>query len=242
MYMMARIYPTHEQARAAVEELVATGYRSDDIAVLEKAAAMPAPSQDDEAASAPPVGAASSEEDMANAIRIGSLLGRHADFYMRRLEAGHSLVVATPPFIESRIAESILDSHDPLPVTHEVPRKPFVPLSEQATPLSDLLGMPALSRQAPIFSEALGLDFKSDGLTRLSRWFPPLADGWTFSGTIGMSTKSKNDTPLSSMLNLPLKSDRLAGKASSFGLSLKAKSDTMLPFRTKSKRDRYLYQ
>lgn len=248
MYMMARIYPTHNQAQAAADALLEAGYAAEDVAVLGKAAAAAAaaPAAEGEAegaeVTAEPVAATSDNDSVATAIRVGSMLGRHSDFYMQKLEPGNSLLVATPPFIASRVAEDILDQHGPLPITHEPARKPFVPLSEQATPLSDFLGMPVLSRQAPIFSEALGLDTTSLGLTHLSRWFPPLADGWTFSGKIGMGSKAKSGTPLSSMLNLPLKSDRLAGKAASFGFGLKTKSDTILPFRTKAKRDRFLTQ
>lgn len=241
MYMMARIYSTHEKAQAAVDALIAAGYDSDMVAVLNKPGAVAetaAPAEGEEAA-APP---AATEDSVATAIRVGSMLGRHSDFYMQRLKPGNSLLVATPPFIASRVAEEILDQHGPRAISHEPPPKPFVPISEQATPFSNLLGLPTLTRQAPIFSEALQLGMLDDGVTHLSRWFAPLADGWTFSSKLGMGFKSKSDTPLSSMLNLPLKSDRLAGKSSSFGFSLKTKNDTILPFPTKSKRDRFLYQ
>ena len=249
MYMMARIYPSQEQAQAAVDALLAAGYGADIIAMITApGAAAPryadAPEMAESAASQ--AADVSSAEVATSAMRAGSMMGRRADFYMSHLEPGNSLVVATPSYIECRVAETILDAHGPLPISHEPPRKAFVPISQQATPLSDFLGIAPLTRSAPVFSEALGLSTVSEGTTHLSRWFAPLADGWTLSSKIGLSTKSRRDTPLSSMLKLKLSSDRLAGKSSSFGFPLKTKSGTplssMLRLRMLAKTDRYLYK
>ncbi len=234
--LIARLYDDEGQARAAAKALVEVGYSSDDVAVME------GPKASNPFAEAAPAESASAES-VSHAVRVGSMLGNHADFYMSRLTAGRTLVVATPPFIASRMVEVILDEHNPLPDSHVPAPPPFVPISEQATPLSNMLGLPVLANGT--MSEAFGFGTKQDGLSHFSRWFKPLASDFTFSSLVGWKIKSSGDTPLSSLLNLPVKSDRLEGKSSSFGMPLLAKSGTplssMLGLRVLSKRDHYLY-
>lgn len=239
--LIARLYDDEGRARAAAQALVEVGYSSDDVAVMEGPKAAPQMMGEASAEAAP--AASPDTQAVSHAVRVGSMLGEHAEFYMSRLTEGRTLVIATPPFIASRMVEVILDEHDPLPDSHVPAPEPFVPLSEQATPLSNMLGLPTLANGT--MSEALGFSLKQDGLSHLSRWFKPLASDFTFSAKVGWKIKSSSDTPLSSLLNLPLKSNRLEGKSSSFGLPLQSKSDTpfssMLGLPLLSKRDHYLY-
>lgn len=236
--LIARLYEDEGRAHAAANALVELGYSSDDIAVMEgpKAPAQ-AMGEGTEAAPAP-----AATDMVGKAVRIGSMLGKHSDFYMERLTEGRTLVAVTPPFIASRMVEVTLDEYKPLADSHEPAPKPFVPISEQATPFSDMLGLPVLANGT--MSEALGFSTQQDGLSHFSQWFKPLASDFTFSGLVGWKIKSGSDTPLSSMIGMPAKSDRLEGKSSSFGMSLQAKRgtplSTILGLPTLSKRDHYL--
>lgn len=239
MYILAKLYESESDAHAAIDALVDAGYDRDIAATL-SAPGTTADAAEGEVAAAP----AKSDEDLvAIGVKIGKMLGEHADFYLSRLTPGRTLVVATPSFMESRIAEDILNGFGALPDSHRPAPKPFVPFSAQPTPLSSLLGLPVLTEGTPL-STGLGFGFKQEGLSHLSQMFPPLKSGWTFSEKVGWKIKSSSDTPLSSMLGLSTKSDRLEGKESTFGMSLLAKRDTplstMLGLRTKSKRDHFL--
>ena len=240
MYLMARIYGTEGQAKATANALAEAGYDKKHIAVLTAPGGAPvAPTYGAGGETSAPV---SSEADAtANALRVGSMLGKYADVYLDRMEAGNSLVVAQVPFMRTGAAETIFEARDPLPVNHEDPGTPGRLPGEADTPLSNWLGLATLSSGGPIMTGKL-----QDGTTHLSRWFPALASGWTLSSTIGISTKSKRDTPLSSMLGLPTKSRRLEGKSSSFGIPLLSSRATplssMLGLRVLSMRKRYLYE
>lgn len=246
MYILARLYEDESNAHAAAKALVDAGYSSDVVATLTASGGVQQPAPVEEGEEAPAPAATAPQPDLiATGVKIGRMLGEHADFYLTRLTAGRTLLVATPSFMESRQAEIILDGFNPLPDSHRPAPKPYVPLSEQATPFSNLLGLPVLTEGTPL-STGLGFGFKQEGLSHFSKMFPPLKSGWTFSETVGWKIKSSSDTPLSSLLGLSTKSDRLEGKDSTFGFPLVAKSDTplssMLGLRTKAKRERFLYK
>ncbi|MDP5054428.1 MAG: hypothetical protein NWP69_11615 [Congregibacter sp.] len=244
--LIARLYSDESRALAAANALVEAGYSKNDVAVMQgpKAAKVAAAVADAEVATEEAASSAAPVDSsmISNAVRVGSMLGQHSDFYMQRLTDGRTLVVATPPFIASRMVEVILDRHDPLPDSHTPAPKPFVPISQQATPFSDWLGLPVLANGT--MSEALGFSTRQEGLSHFSRWFKPLSSDFTFSSMVGWKIKSSSATPLSSMMGLPLKSDRLEGKSSSFGTSLKAKRDTpfssMLGLPLLTKRNHFL--
>jgi hypothetical protein len=239
MLMIARLYPNEGAAQAAAAALLEAGYRQEDVTMLSvpaAAAAMPAEAADEDA----PAPAAPAI-DMATAVRAGKMLGEQADFYLSRLTDGRALVVATPPAFDSHRAEKILDANDPLPDSHLPPKKPFVPFSEQATPFSNLLGMPLLTDSDTPFSDLLGFGFKEESLSHLSRWFKPLAPGFTFSSLLGWSTKASRDT----FFPGSTRSTRLDGKTSSFGMNLRTRNDTpfssLLGLPLLTKRKHFLY-
>ena len=239
MFMIARLYPSDGPAQAAAAALLEAGYRKEDVAMLSApGAAAPAASADDE--SAAPVPAAPAV-DVATAVRAGKMLGEQAEFYLSRLSDGRALVVTTPPAFNSRRAEEILDAHAPLPDSHLPPKKPFVPFSEQATPFSNLFGMPVLTDSDTPFSNLLGFGFKEEGLSHLSRAFKPLAPGFTFSALVGWGTKASRDT----FFPGATRSSRLEGKSGSFGLGFKTRMATpfssMLGLPLLTKRKHFLY-
>ena len=172
MYTIARLYPSAAQAQAAAAAFVAAGYRQSDVLCLlpeqplsDQTPSDQTPSEQPssqeslstEARSTQQAAPASAAEgappspapaafDLETAVAVGKMLGEQADFYLSRLTRGRALLVATPHFMQSRAAERVLDAHDPLPDSHRPPPKPFVPASEQATPFSNWLGMPLLSK------------------------------------------------------------------------------------------------
>lgn len=218
MLFFARLFANEEQAAAAAAALVEVGYAEDSVAMLTSEAGADAGAEE---GGEPAAGA-----DREMAVRAGKFMGDHAEFYVSQVRDGVCLVVSAPPFMASARAEQILDAHDPLPISHLPPRKPFVPVSEQATPFSDMMGWPTLSKSDTPFSSAFGFGFKQDGLSHFSRWFRPLAHDYTLSGTLGWKTTASKDT----FFKASTKSDRLEGKNSSFGMGFKTKYD--LPFST----------
>lgn len=250
MYTIARLYPSAAQAQAAATAFVAAGYRQSDVLCLlseqplsQQPPAEESPSEQPssqeslstEARStqqAAPAGTAEGAEppspapaafDLETAVAVGKMLGEQADFYLSRLTRGRALLVATPHFMQSRAAERILDAHDPLPDSHRPPPKPFVPASEQATPFSNWLGMPLLSKSDTPLSDFCGFGFKEEGLSQLSRKFKPLAADFTlFSGRLGFGSKASRDT----IFPMSAKSDRLEGRHASFGMGFKSTSNT----------------
>lgn len=213
MFMIARLYTSEAKAKAAAKAFVAAGYSADDVVVLPSSAA--AAGED---------GTGEGDVDMSTAVRAGSMLGAPAEFYLSRLTDGRALVVVTPSFMESRLAEKILDDHDPLPDTHEPPKKEFVPWTEQDTPFSNWLGWPTKSKSDTPFSDFMGFGFKQEGFSHFSRNRPLLAPNYLFSDKIGMGFKAKKDT----FFEASTKSDRLEGKDSSFGMGFKSELNTPL--------------
>ncbi len=214
MFMIARLYSSETKAKAAAKAFVAAGYSADDVVVLPSAAV----------SASGEGGAGDADIDTTTAVRAGSMLGKAADFYLSRLTDGRALVVVTPSFMQSRLAEKILDDHDPLPETHEPPKQEFVPWTEQDTPFSNWLGWSTKSNSDTPFSDFMGFGFKQEGFSHFSRNRALLAPDFLFSDKIGMGFKAKKDT----FFNASTKSDRLEGKDSSFGMSFKSDLNTPL--------------
>ncbi len=220
MFVTARYYESAQQARDAVDDLKAEGFRSRSIALITPAAVADAEPEADaelQAGTRP-------DTSVSDAIRAGGLLGQYADFYAQNLQQGYSLVVVEPPFGATRLATQILERHGPLDIAHEPPyvEKPFVPLSEQAAPLSSALGWRVLSDNPAPFSEYWGFGTGSNGLSFLSRWFKPLTGApFSLASKSGAGLLSRNPSPLSSLFGLPTKSGESGDRwTTSFGLPL----------------------
>ena len=220
MFVTARYYESAQQARDAVDDLKAEGFRSRSIALITPAVVAAAESGGDAEMQA----VAAPDTSVSDAIRAGGLLGQYADFYAQNLQQGYSLVVVEPPFGATRLATEILQRHGPLDISHEPPHveKPFVPVSEQAAPLSSVLGWRVLSDNPAPFSEYWGFGTGSNGLSFLSRWFKPLTDApFSLAPKSGAGLLSRSAAPLSSLFGIPTKSGESGERwTTSFGLPL----------------------
>jgi hypothetical protein len=199
MFVIARFYETPDQARAAVGSLQEEGFRPSSYAIV-----TPVTATADEGGSPLVESACISSES----IRAGQLLGEHAAFYAENLQEGLSLVVVQPPFGAMKLANGLLNRHDPLPISHEPPieESTFVPLSDQAAPLSTFLRWETLSKEPAPLSEYWGFPLLSNRLSFLSRWFPSLTKpDFAF---FGASNLVRSPSPLSSMFGLPTLSGR----------------------------------
>jgi hypothetical protein len=217
MSVIARYYQTAQQARNARQSLFDKGLPERFIALVETAA-------ESEDAPVLPV-----TDVVAGSMKAGRLLGEHAAFYAANMQPGYTLLVVEAPFGHSGETLDILEAHGPLDITHEPPappKAPFVPFSRQAAPLSSLLGWQVLSRSPETYSQFWGFPELSNRLSFLGRWFPTLTrPRFALSSLFGMGLLSRNPAPLSSLLNLPMKSG-VTGNAwtSSFGLPLLTES------------------
>lgn len=226
MSMITRLYQSPAQARGAYDALLENGFTAEAAALLlapeTKVAEEPAEETTD-------VGAAQdATSDVASAMRAGRMLGEHTGFYLAQLAEGHSLLIVEPPFGTSQQAEALVDSYHPLPISHKPPREPFVPFWELETPLSTLLRLPMRTKSDTPLSDFCGFKSRQEGTSHFSRWFAPLAPGFTFSSKLGMRLLSSNATPLSSKTGMTTSSRRLQGETASFGLPFKTKSETPL--------------
>ncbi|MFK7830287.1 MAG: hypothetical protein AB8B57_10950 [Congregibacter sp.] len=209
MYLLARLYSTDAQARAAAAAILEAGYGSDHVAMLGSTPPQAA-STDESAPEGAEVAAVTPAHSADDIARMREMLGYRADFYLSRLRDGRGLVVAAPPWFASREAELILDAHEPLEISHEPPPAPFVPTSQQAAPLSDFLGLKVLS-DGPVLAS-----------------YNTKQDAFKLSNKLGIRLLSKSDTPLSSMFGLSTRSSRGESSSSSFGMSVQTRKATPL--------------
>ncbi len=231
MYLVARVYQSESQARDAYGALVEADIGPAALVI----AASTRPGEEP---------GTRLSDDEASTVRAGGLLQSHAPFYADELRKGHHLVAMRAVFGRSREAAEIADSYNPLPVSHEGPKQRYIPWTERPAAFSSSIGMGTLLKTGTPFSDFWGLPTKKEGVTFLSRMMKPKTDGFMFSNMIGMGYKSAGDTPMSSMVGMSGKSNRLEGKTSSFGLPLKTKGGTplssMLGMRLLTKRKRIL--
>jgi hypothetical protein len=209
MTVTARFYPTAQQAHDAYGALLEEGFRKQSVAMIE-----PAQGAED----GMPIAA------MADAIKAGSLLAEQADFFVSNLQPGYSLVVVEPPFGATRLAADILERFEPLDLVPEpeYAEKPYVPVSQRATPLSDALGWRVLSNDPTPFSDAWGFNVLSSRRSALSRWFAELTSSrFSLSSKFGLPLLSRDPAPLSSRFGLALKTGQTGQRwTTSMGLPL----------------------
>lgn len=213
MSVIARYYQTAQQARNARQALFDKGIPERFIAMVETT---------DQSEDAPVL---PMTDVVTGSMKAGRLLGEHSAFYAANMQPGYTLLVVDAPFGHTGDTLDILEAHGPLGITHEPPeppKAPFVPFSRQPAPLSSLLGLTVLSRTPETYSQFWGFPEISNRLSFLGRWFPTLTrPRFALSSMFGMGMLSRSPAPLSSLLNLPMKSG-VTGDAwtSSFGLPL----------------------
>ena len=129
------------------------------------------------------------------AIADGLLAGRHISVCVRNLQRGRSLVAVATNFGFAGQAIAIMESCgavDSASLPAYYPRDP--------SPFSDLLGIPTLSRAAPVS------ELKSAS--------------WFFSSLFGLGLLSRKAAPFSSLFGMKLLSEQKRDWRSSFGLPL----------------------
>ena len=146
------------------------------------------------------VGSAGSEEATAAAIAAASVLKSHARVYAQGVARGGTLVVVRAPFGTSVIAGQLLDAAGTIDAG-TVPGEPRGPSWEDAAPLSSAFRWPVISKRGDNFLSPVLLT-KGGQTTCSSLGLPELSSGEPTTG--GDSLISRNPTPLSSLLKLPL--------------------------------------
>lgn len=137
------------------------------------------------------------------ALEDGLLAGRHRSVCVRNLRQGRSLVAVATNFGFAQQAIDIMESCgavDSASLPAYYPRNP--------SPFSDLLGLPTLSRAAPVS------ELKS------SSWF--------LSSLFGLGLLSRKAAPFSSLFGMKVLSDSKRDWRSSFGLPLLSKNPAPL--------------
>ena len=199
MIPTVRIFDSEERAGEAARLLVERGFPESDILFI-----TPTPGQE--------------STDVRSAVEEGRLPGSHARTCIASLEQGRSIVAVRAIFGRGQLAERTLDGCGPVD-TDLLPAY----VARNPSPLSDLLGIPTLTRggDQPRGGRLLSSYFTLSsvfGIGLLSRNPAPLSSlfgmkllsapkkPWTRS--LGFGLLSRNPAPLSSMLGLKLLTSR----------------------------------
>jgi len=213
MAQINRIYASQETASAVVKELQEHGFSSDAVQVVARPAEASTPG-DADPSDAGPSGASPASEAIMASLTTAGIGPAAARVYAERISRGEVLVTVNPPFGYARLAEQILDSHDPVQV--DVP--------EAASPAATSIAAPERlwDNPAPL-SAALGLRVLLSDPTPLSNWLkrPTLKPEPATSTTLESIRRQSNDpAPLSGKLGLPTLSDNPAPLSTKAGWKL----------------------
>lgn len=165
---ICRVYPTRRKAEAAAAELRLNGYATVDVFGDAEGAPLDA------------------QAHVTAMTRAG--VARHlAGEYARLIGAGNTVVAVYAPFGRALMAEQVMKDHGPLDLSP--PRRAREPMFDEATPMSNIMGLKPLSEGKLPFESMTGLS--------------SLARGWMFSGLFGMGYGRAKPAPFSSALGLP---------------------------------------
>ena len=211
-----RLYESEEAAHDAAAMLVEKGFREETILLIKASAG-------------------ADEETLRYAVAEELLAGSHLAVCARALEQGLSIVAVRAPFGRGQLAQQILHRFGPVG-TDQIPTVgPSDP-----SPISDLLGIPTLTRYVPMtelkdshwsLSSKLGLGLLSRGATPLSsllglKTLTAPRRPWTRS--LGLPLLSRNPAPLSSLLRLKTLTAPKRDWFTSFGFPLLSKNPAPL--------------
>jgi hypothetical protein len=200
MSVIARAYESEQQAKEAINALLAKGLTEDRIQMIR------------------PV---SEQSTVSDGLRAGKALAQHnnTESYAQALENGQTIVIAEAHFGQGMVLSNAMDACNPVPLekTADVEQA-----YDSSTPFSYMLGMPVLSRNNPApFSAMFGFSTESSGLSFLSRWFGGTRSNSAapLSNMIRMPLLTKSGGPILSKFGLKeLKED--THRTSSFGIPL----------------------
>ncbi|MFK8015138.1 MAG: hypothetical protein AB8G17_06825 [Gammaproteobacteria bacterium] len=211
----ARIFETEDQAHNAIERLVAGGFNKSDTLLL-----------------TPSTG--NHEGAVMAAIADGFMPSAYRRSITQSLEQGRSVVAITPPFGSAQLAAEILEECNPVD-TDSIPEISY----SNPTPLSDFLGIPALSNVRSTTTVSNRTTFSSSSLLSKKTTifgFKTLTDNKSKSSSFGLPLLSKKTTILGFK---PLTSNK--SKDRSFGIRLLSSNPTpissMFGMRVLSRRD-----
>jgi hypothetical protein len=151
-------------------------------------------------------GADASLDGIVQALMKAYVLKAHARVVAPAIQRGHALVTVHAPFGTATTAIWILDSHGPVDSGLVETQDRPVPWDE-ATPCSNVMGLPVLAKHDDSFSRFWSLPelTRAGGTTCATLGLPELlsSDG-PYTGLLGMPLLSSKGTVLSSMLGLPV--------------------------------------
>lgn len=174
---ICRVYASRTKADAAASELRRNGYGTVDVF-------------------ADPDGAPLAADAHVTAMTRSGIARHLAGELAGEIASGRAVVAVYAAFGRALMAERILREHDPLDLFQ--PRRTSEPLFDDATPMSNILGLKPLSEGKLPFETMTGIG--------------SLATGWTLSGLFGLGYGRAKPAPFSSMLGLPT----LTGSATPF--------------------------
>ncbi len=197
MTPIVRIFESEAAAQDAAAQLTEAGHGRNRVLTLRSVAApaTAAPTGEAEAPTVPATTAPDAEAMVRAAVDEGLLAVRHVRVCIDNLERGRSLVAAAINFGFGQYAIDIMercgavDSHT-LPAYY--PRDP--------SPLSDLLGIPTLTKAAP--------------------WTELKSSSWHLSSLVGLGLLSRKAAPLSSLFGMKTLTTRKREWRTSMGLPL----------------------
>lgn len=197
---ICRMYATKEQGMKAAAELEARGFR--DVHVFSGAAPVQAVAGEGEAAPAP---AGPSVASLVQSMRDAFILDSHAKAYAGRVSQGGTLVCVHAVFGKALLATKLLDKYSPVDSGVPDARTDWVEWDER-TPLSSALQFKTLTETKLPFETWWNVASITSRPVFFSNWIglPVLSRGTSFSALLGLSLLSRNGTPLSSQLGLPL--------------------------------------
>ncbi len=192
-HTICRLYATRRKADAAAADLRLNGYGTVDVFGDAEGAPQPA------------------EAHVTAMTRAG--VARHlAGEYATLIAAGNTVVAVYAAFGRALMAERIMDEHGPLDLSP--PKRAAEPMFDEATPMSNILGLKPLSEGKLPFESMTGLS--------------SLARGWMFSGLFGMGYGRAKPAPFSSMLGLPTLTKKATPLSSMTGMKVLTDSATPL--------------
>jgi hypothetical protein len=190
---ICRVYATRRKADAAAAELRLNGYGTVDVF------------GDAE-------GAASTADAHVTAMMRAGVARHLAGEYAALIGAGNAVVAVYAAFGRALMAERIMQEHDPLGLSP--PRRASEPMFDDATPMSNILGIKPLSEGKLPFESMTGI--------------PSIASNWTFSGLFGLGVGKPRPSPFSSMFGLPTLTKSATPLSSMTGMKMLTEGATPL--------------
>ena len=161
----------------------------------------------------------------------GGVPEEHARVYAEQLQDGRSVVLVTAPFGAAQRATDVLDAAGPVDIGPLPTLDRHYHTWHQAAPLSDLLGLPVLTRGRTWLAAAFGRPLADPHYLPTRGWAGGLLvrDPTPLSSAAGLDVLIEDPTPLSSKLGMDaLRRDEPAPLSSRLGMKVLAKAPAPL--------------